>query len=158
MSISHTSLDTKPLTTLEKQEDSKEKTANNPPGFFAEYEKTWGENMKNVPHYKFFGRPLYKILGGHKYPLFSVPLTFAAMDYIFHQVLPKLLSKRKFTSDTLTYNLYSNLIWVAVGLPIAFYKYSKQNDYAFFTSIQSIGQEMLKDEKYHRNNIRFRMI
>jgi hypothetical protein len=45
--------------------------------------RSWGE----IPsHYRYVARPVYKLAGGNKYPLFSVPTTFFVMDYLFHQL------------------------------------------------------------------------
>src|SRR3990167_4752669 len=114
------------------------------------YEMIFGTYPKNLPHYKYVGIPLYKLLGGKRNPLFSVPVTFAAMDYLFHQVLPRLIlnlstNDQKSLPASFELEIWQNLMWTSVGLPIAFFKYYK-NKNAPSTELTSIIIDTPKDE------------
>ena len=53
---------------------------------FCEFcELGWREE-KLLPRYKHVIRPFYRLVGGDRYPLFSVPATFFTADFLFHQL------------------------------------------------------------------------
>lgn len=103
------------------------------------YENAWSNN-KDLPHYKYAARPIYKLCGGDKYPLFSVPATFICMDAIFHKLLPYMLwslfpaedkdSEQK--NDHIFYltllSISSTLVWAGLSIPVAIQKYNKNQN------------------------------
>lgn len=94
------------------------------------YETGFGSNMKYVPQYRYFTRPLYKLLGADRYPLFSVPATFAITDIVIHQLLKNLvvdaLTGELSVSTLLKFDIYKFFIWTSLSLPIAYFKQCKK--------------------------------
>lgn len=100
------------------------------------YEDLWGKNRKHMVHYKYVSRPIYKLMGGNENPLLSVPATFIAMDYLFHQIpihTYKELKSKKQTNlfsfkRCLQPNLAWTILWGDLSLPIAYKKYHKRRE------------------------------
>lgn len=107
------------------------------------YKLLWGNPLvqEYAPHYRFFGLPLYKLLGGNNRPLISVPLTFFAFDLDFfafdlvcHQSIVNLIyylnnkSNNPDTSATtlLQINVVESMIWTSLSLPILASKYFRK--------------------------------
>ena len=90
------------------------------------YENGFGNNVKYLPQYKYFTRPLYKLLGGDQDPLFSVPATFAITDFVIHQLLYNIIKDSltgELSVNTLfKFNISQFLFWTSLSLPIAYHK------------------------------------
>lgn len=97
----------------------------------AAWEGFW-RRSQSLPHYKYIARPFYKVMGGDKKPLISVPLTFLLMDYLFHQLLSSIINdyrKDKLSVETfLTINILTSLMWLSFSIPVALHKYNKNQN------------------------------
>lgn len=97
--------------------------------FIQKYENLFGKNRKNMIHYKYVGRPVYKLLGGSSNPLLSVPASFITMDYLFHQLPIHFYKQMKSQNGDFSFrkciepNLAWTVLWANLSLPIAFKKF-----------------------------------
>lgn len=92
------------------------------------WEGLWSR-CQTLPHYRYIARPFYKLMGGDKRPLISVPLTFLFMDYLFHQLLVS--AHVDYRNDELSIetllriNILSSLLWLSFSIPVALHKHNK---------------------------------
>lgn len=96
--------------------------------FLETYSQNFNGFLKYFPHYALVARPLYKLLNGNKWPFFSVPITFAVMEYLFHQLLFNIYGDYradKISLDTfmLLPNPFPTLAWTALSIPVALHKH-----------------------------------
>lgn len=82
--------------------------------------KSWGDNLKRIPHYRFVARPIYKLLDGRLCPISSTLTSVFAMDYIFHQLIYKLPQSIYHKDPRYLLPIYAlSITWTSiVGLPI----------------------------------------
>src|SRR3990167_437682 len=81
--------------------------------------------MAEVPHYKFVAQPVYRLFGGNRYPLFSVPATFFVMDALFHQVPANLVRMLLVGEINPYFSTTFSMLWVSLSIPIALHKHWK---------------------------------
>ncbi len=89
-----------------------------------EWEAFWRLSA-DAPHYKWLIRPVYKLLGGNRYPLFSVPATFLASDILFHALPSIILAMINEEEIHPYFHLMCSMLWVSLSIPIALHKYNK---------------------------------
>lgn len=83
--------------------------------------KSTDDFVKNLPHTKYIARPLYRLLGGDQNPLISVPLTFAFMDILMHQLAAAIAFD--FYNDELSLDTFKKidpiitLAWICFSVP-----------------------------------------
>lgn len=94
-------------------------------------------------------RPIYKAAGGRNNPLFSVPVTFAATDIIMHKFLKEALillciknNWQAFKHNPTLYiknellksrvHRYAFIFWIALSIPVAWYKHIENKNRAKF--------------------------
>lgn len=106
--------------------------------FLEGYDAFWKKGVSDFPQCKYVAKPIYKMLGGNKNPLVSIPATFAAMHYLFHDIpgnMVGLYCDFKYSSKPATLASVSKtmlkanpkalLFWTALSAPIAVNKYLK---------------------------------
>ena len=90
--------------------------------------ETFFRNGADLPHYKWVVRPMYKLFGGNRYPLFSVPATFCVTDVLFHQSL-SLILRTIFEQEVNPYfQVACSMLWIGLSIPIAIHKYNNGLD------------------------------
>lgn len=97
-------------------------------------------DLRNFPQYCYVARPIYKLMGGKKNPLVSVPVSFMVSDLIMHKLLPggfyvafnylfKTNNKLTGHSTILAFHIIVFAIWTGLSFPVAWYKHvSNQKD------------------------------
>lgn len=107
------------------------KTFNINGSYINSYEQMWS-SYKNIPHYRYLARPMYKFFGGNDAPLVSVPLTFVLMDYICHQLPSNAFDYLISESNDIPLKdffkpiLLMSLIWLLLSIPVALNKEFKR--------------------------------
>lgn len=91
------------------------------------YVERW-KRLKDLPHYKYLARPVYKFVAARTNPIVATAVSFFVTDLIMHQLLPQVAATIlvKPPTWTISWSPSSSLVWISLALPVMYAKY-KQN-------------------------------
>jgi hypothetical protein len=81
-----------------------------------------------LPQYKYFSRPVYKLIVSRSNPIVATAATFFITDLVMHQFLQGTVIKCAISSGQdcgFSYCPYTGAVWMALSIPVMVVKYQK---------------------------------